>query len=151
MSDERRPDRHVLLDSEDDDWAWRRRIRGNPATAVAYRVVVFVVGLVLVLGGLALVPLPGPGWLIVIGGLVVWASEFEKAQQVLEWVKARVRGWNDWVLAQSTWVRLGVGLLTAAFVAGVLWVTMRLTGVPALVPDAVEDWLVDVLRLPRST
>ena len=72
--------RHVLRDANDeDDWAWRRAIRANPTSRRIYRIAVFVVGLVLLLGGLALVPLPGPGWLIVIAGIAIWASEFEQA------------------------------------------------------------------------
>lgn len=144
-----RKDHHVLVDEGDDDWAWRRRIRANPTTAMAYRILVFVLGLVLVLGGLALVPLPGPGWLIVIFGLVVWASEFEKAQIVLGWVRARVDAWQDWIMAQPMWVRCVVGLLTAAFVAAILWTVMYFTGVPKLLPDGIETWLHDVARLPK--
>jgi uncharacterized protein (TIGR02611 family) len=141
--------RHLgtFIDADEDDWAWRRRIRSNPTTAVVYRVVVFVVGLVLVLGGLALVPLPGPGWLVVILGLVVWASEFERAQIVLDWVKAKVNAWQDWILAQSLWVRVLAAFVTFAFVCAVVWVVLRVSGVPAFLPDGVETWLRDVARL----
>ena len=51
----------------------------------------------MVLGGLALVPLPGPGWLIVILGIAVWASEFEPAARLLELRQARLRAWEQWV------------------------------------------------------
>ena len=68
-------DSHLLRDPDDeDDWEWRRRIRGSARWRPVYRVAVLLVGLVMVLGGLALVPLPGPGWLIVILGIAVWAS-----------------------------------------------------------------------------
>ena len=59
------------------------------------------VGLVLVLGGLVLVPLPGPGWLIVILGIAVWASEFEPAARLLDFVKDKVRAWEQWVRRQA--------------------------------------------------
>ncbi len=143
------PERHrTFIGSDDDDWAWRRRIRSNPTTAMVYRALIFLVGLVLVLGGLALVPLPGPGWLVVILGLALWASEFERAQTVLDWVKAQVNRWQDWVFAQPVWVRIVVGLLTSVVVAAVLWVTLYLSGVPTFLPDPVETWLHDVARLP---
>ena len=72
-----------------------------------------MVGLVRVVGGLALVPLPGPGWLIVIRGIAIWASEFEPASRLLEFVKDRVRAWEQWLKPQSWWVKglvaLGMG------------------------------------------
>lgn len=143
-----REDDNATLDEHDDDWAWRRRLRSNPAAHTVYRVVVFVIGLVLVLGGLALVPLPGPGWLIVIVGLAVWASEFERAQVVLDWVKAKVRAWTEWVQRQAWWLKGLIALATAAFVATVIWVTLHVSGVPGFLPSPVKTFLVDVANLP---
>ena len=90
---EQPPKNKLFRDPSDDDkdWAWRRAIRANPHSLRIWRAAVFVVGLVLVLGGLALVPLPGPGWLIVIVGIAVWASEFEPAARLLDFVKEKVR------------------------------------------------------------
>ena len=87
-----------------------------------------VVGLVLVLGGLALVPLPGPGWLIVILGIAIWASESQPASRLLEFVKAKVRAWEQWLKPKAWWVKALVGLATACVVARGLWLTMRVTG-----------------------
>ena len=140
--------RHLLRDPDDeDDWAWRRRIRGNPTTRPVYRAVVFLTGLVLVVGGLALVPLPGPGWLIVILGIAVWASEFDPASRLLDFVKDRVRAWEQWLVRQAWWVKVLVGVGTALVVATALWLTMRLTGIPGLVPDSIATWLRDNLGL----
>lgn len=140
-------DDNILLDVTDDDWAWRRRIRSNRTTHLAYRVVLFVVGLVLVAGGLALVPLPGPGWLIVFLGVAVWATEFEFAQRYLERGKALLPRWNTWVQAQPLWLKGLIGLATATFVAAVVWVMLRLTGVPGFLPDQMEKWMHDNLGL----
>ncbi len=138
----RQHDRRLLRDADDeDDWEWRRRIRASPRWRPLYQGAVFIVGLVMVLGGLALVPLPGPGWVIVILGIAVWASEFEPASRLLEFVKDKVRAWEQWVRAQPWWVKGLVGLLTLAFVSLALWLTMRLTGVPGLLPDGWEAWL----------
>ncbi|MFL6080138.1 MAG: PGPGW domain-containing protein [Ornithinibacter sp.] len=135
-------DRHLLREADDeDDWEWRRRIRTSPRWRPLYQGAVFLVGLVMVLGGLALVPLPGPGWVIVILGIAVWASEFEPASRLLEFVKGKVRAWEQWVRAKPWWVKGLVGLLTLAFVGLALWLTMRLTGVPGLLPDSWEAWL----------
>jgi uncharacterized protein (TIGR02611 family) len=53
---------------------------------------VFVVGLAVVVGGVVLLPLPGPGWLIIFGGMAIWATEFTWAQRVLRWTKQKVAG-----------------------------------------------------------
>jgi uncharacterized protein (TIGR02611 family) len=100
-----------------------------------------VVGGLVVVIGLILVPFPGPGWLIVIVGLFILASEFTWAQRLLDFVKAKVKAWTDWVTDQSWPVRLAVGLVTAAFVGAVLYGVAYLTGVPGWVPG----WLVPPL------
>ena len=51
------------------------------------RIAVLVIGLVLVVGGLAMLVLPGPGILLVIAGLAVLASEFAWAQHLLDKAK----------------------------------------------------------------
>jgi uncharacterized protein (TIGR02611 family) len=133
---------HLLREPDDeDDWAWRRRIRGNATTRRVYRSIVFVLGLVLVVGGLALVPLPGPGWFTVILGIAIWASEFEPASRLLDFAKDKVRAWEQWVKAQAWWVKGLVGLAAACTVAFGLWLTMLLTGIPGFVPDSVATWL----------
>jgi uncharacterized protein (TIGR02611 family) len=126
---------------DEDDWAWRRRVRANRTSLLVYRVLVFTAGLVLVLGGIALVPLPGPGWLVVILGIAVWASEFEPAARLLDFVKTRVRAWERWVRDQSWWVKGLVALGTALVVAGALWLVMRVSGVPGFLPDGLTTWL----------
>lgn len=51
------------------------------------RVAVLVLGLALVLGGLAMLVLPGPGILVVIAGLAVLATEFAWAEHLLDQAK----------------------------------------------------------------
>ncbi len=137
------PHTHLLREAGDDhdDWAWRRRIRAKPTWLAIYRGVVFTLGLVLVVGGLILVPLPGPGWLIVILGVAVWASEFEPAARLLDFVKARVRAWEEWLRPKPWWVKALVALGTALVVACALWLVMQVSGVPGFLPDGITDWL----------
>jgi uncharacterized protein (TIGR02611 family) len=130
--------------AEDDDWAWRRKLRARSHTRLAYRIAVFFLGLLLVVGGLALVPLPGPGWLIVIFGLIVWASEFERAESVLHWLRRQLYNWNDWLQRQAIWVKSAVALLTAAAVAGFFYAILWLSGVPTYLPDGLESWLAGI-------
>jgi uncharacterized protein (TIGR02611 family) len=135
----------VTRDAAEDDWAWRRRVRSNPAANRIYRIVVGVVGLLIVVGGLALVPLPGPGWVIVFVGLAVWASEFEWAQRLLHFARERLRMWSEWLKPRPWWVKGLVGLGTAVLVGAVFYLLFLVSGVPGLVPDQATAWLV---RLP---
>ena len=63
--------------------SWRDRIRQRPGLGIAYRVGVFVVGLLFVLLGLALTVLPGPLTIPpVLIGLWVWSTEFDWARRL---------------------------------------------------------------------
>lgn len=139
---------HAPVDgSEEDDWAWRRRIKANGTAARIYRVAVFVLGLVVVVLGLLLIPFPGPGWLIVIAGLAIWATEFERAQRVLEFVKGKLRLWEAWVKRQNLAVKALVGVVGIVFIAAVLWLTFHFSGVPGFFPDGVTNWMRTTARV----
>lgn len=66
------------------------------------KVIVLVVGLTLIAIGVALLILPGPGWLTIFGGLAVLATEFAWARWLLKRAKqkfndaknAAVAAWN---------------------------------------------------------
>ncbi|MFE1171782.1 TIGR02611 family protein [Streptomyces sp. NPDC058773] len=57
---------------------------------VSWQVGVFVVGLAVVVAGVIMLPLPGPGWLVIFAGMAIWATEFVWAQLVLRWTKRKV-------------------------------------------------------------
>ena len=136
-----RTDDNITLDAQDDDWAWRRRLRANPVTARLYRIAVAVVGAVVVAAGLVAVPAPGPGWLIVFAGVGIWATEFEWAQRLLRWGRGLLTQWSHWMGRQPVWVRGLVGLATLVAVLLLFWGLFAITGVPSLLPDALEDVL----------
>lgn len=119
----------------------RDRVKASPGSRHVYRILVGVIGLAVTIGGLALVPLPGPGWLIVFVGLAILASEFEWAQRLLDFGRDRLRAWTQWMLRQPIWVRVVISLLTAAFVAGVVYLVMRLGGAPTWVAEIAPEWL----------
>jgi uncharacterized protein (TIGR02611 family) len=119
---------------------WRRGIAARRATDNGYRVLVGVLGALIVAFGLVTIPLPGPGWLTVIAGLVVLATEFVWAERLLQFTRQHVKRWTDWVGRQAMWVRILLALATAAFVYGVLVVVLHLTGVPGWVPGWVPLW-----------
>lgn len=145
---ESRDDRRARYDADDvnslrervADTTWRRRLAARRSTNHAYRVGVGLVGGLVVALGLAAIPLPGPGWLIVFAGLFVLASEFTWAERLLEYARGQVGRWTDWVAAQALWVRVLIALATAALVYGVLVLTLHLAGIPGWVPGWVPLW-----------
>jgi uncharacterized protein (TIGR02611 family) len=134
-ADEMRSLRERVADAQ-----WRRRLAARRSTNHAYRIAVGVVGGLVVAFGLATIPLPGPGWLTVIAGLFVLASEFTWAERLLEYTKERVSRWSQWVAERPLWVRALLALATAAFVYGVIVLTLHLLGVPGWVPGWVPLW-----------
>jgi uncharacterized protein (TIGR02611 family) len=122
------------------DSHWRQRLGARRTTNSTYRIVVGVIGTLVIALGLVTIPLPGPGWLTVIAGLFVLATEFVWAERLLHYTRRRVEGWTQWLGRQPVAVRLGVALLTAAFAYGVLVVTVHVVGTPAWVPGWVPLW-----------
>ena len=59
------------------------------------RIAVLVVGSALVLGGLAMLVLPGPGIVVVIIGLAVLATEFVWAERMLDRAKEQATKVKD--------------------------------------------------------
>jgi len=55
------------------------------------RIVTIVSGFVLLAAGVVLLPLPGPGWVVIFAALAILARELAWAQRVLDWLKAQVR------------------------------------------------------------
>ncbi|MEU8531456.1 MULTISPECIES: TIGR02611 family protein [Streptomyces] len=65
-------------------------IKARRTLHMSWQVGVFVVGLAVVVAGVIMLPLPGPGWLVIFGGMAIWATEFVWAQLVLRWTKRKV-------------------------------------------------------------
>jgi uncharacterized protein (TIGR02611 family) len=65
-------------------------VRASRPLRLAWRGGVFVVGLAVVVCGIVLLPLPGPGWLVIFGGMAVWSTEFAWAHRILRWTRRKV-------------------------------------------------------------
>lgn len=128
-------------------WVKARRdsIRRRPGAYRIYRIVIGLIGGAIVVGGLVLVPLPGPGWLIVFVGLAILATEFVWAARVERFARDQVRAWTQWLGRQSILVRILIAVLTFAFVAGVVYALFAIIGVPSWIPEA---WVADLPGLP---
>ncbi len=119
---------------------WRRRLAARRPLDHAYRLILGAVGGLVVAVGLVTIPLPGPGWLTVIAGLFLLATEFVWAERLLDFTRRHVRAWTDWLGRQRAWVRILVALATAACVYGVVVVVLHVMGVPDWVPGWVPLW-----------
>lgn len=122
-----------------------RWFRRNPVLALAYRVAVGVVGALVVVVGVALLALPGPGWVIIFGGLAILASEFAWARRLLDYSRARVRSWTHWLARQPVAVRLAVALATLALVLAIVLTYAAAVGLPGWLPDAVTAPVQDLV------
>ena len=72
--------------------SWRERVRSKPGVGQAYRVGVFVVGLLFILLGFALAVLPGPLTIPpVLIGLWIWSTEFRFAQRFFDSFKRKAQ------------------------------------------------------------
>jgi len=105
--------------------AIRQRIRSTRTGRLTLQLVIAIIGGIIVATGIVLIPFPGPGWLIVLGGLAVWAIEFAWAQRLLSFTRARLEMWWHWLGRQHILVRILAGLIGLVFVATVVWMSVR--------------------------
>src|SRR3954452_9066541 len=98
---------------------WRDRMRSKPGVGQAYRVGVFVVGLLCIIAGFALAVLPGPLTIPpVLLGLWIWSTEFRFAERFFESFKGKAK--EAWTHAKAHLVSsaaITIGGLAAAGVA----------------------------------
>ena len=104
------------------------KMRATPARRFALKIGVGVLGALVVIVGIILLPLPGPGWAIIFAGLAIWSIEFHWARRVLLFAKTRVFLWRTWYSEQGWPLRILVGVATAlvvlAIVAGAFWLSV---------------------------
>ena len=119
---------------------WRWWIARWRPLDLIYRGLVGVVGASIIAVGLVAVPLPGPGWLTVIAGLLVLATEFRWAERHLQFTKRHVKAWTTWLAQQPAWSRLLLAGATTTFGYGLVVITLHLLGVPQWVPAWIPLW-----------
>ena len=93
---------------------------------LSWQVGIFVIGLAVVGAGIIMLPLPGPGWVVIFGGMAIWATEFVWAQLILRWTKRKVteatqRALDPRVRRRNITLTV-IGLLIVAVIVGIyLW------------------------------
>jgi uncharacterized protein (TIGR02611 family) len=107
--------------------ALRRAVLRLPFGRPLWRAGIGLTGLLVIVVGVILLPLPGPGWLIIFLGLAIWGTEFAWAKRLLGFARAQVERWTQWLLGQPRWVQVGYGALGLLFLGGVLFGSWWLT------------------------
>jgi uncharacterized protein (TIGR02611 family) len=124
-------DRDVPADAEEPfdppgpDWLYRLKQRTTGDSALRrmiWRVVATTIGVAIVLAGLSMLVLPGPGWAVIFLGLAVLATEYAWAHRLLVVTKDKAQGAASSAFAPENRKRtvvltLIVLLLVAAFLS----------------------------------
>jgi uncharacterized protein (TIGR02611 family) len=99
--------------------AYRASVRNLPGGRLLWRLGVTVAGLVIIAVGIVLLPLPGPGWLIIFLGLGLWSTEYAWAARLRDWTRRQVMQWWAWIGRRPRWLQIVIGVLGLAFTASV--------------------------------
>ena len=86
--------------------AMRERVYSTKLGRIGVKLVVAVVGTAVIAVGVVLLPLPGPGWVVILGGLAILAIEFHWARRLLAFTKAQLLRWTALVREGSWLVRI---------------------------------------------
>jgi uncharacterized protein (TIGR02611 family) len=68
-----------------------------PGGHLTWRIGIAVLGLVVILAGVVMLILPGPGWVTIFVGFGIWATEFAWANSLLASLRRKLGGWAAWV------------------------------------------------------
>lgn len=91
-------------------------------TNAMVRVGRMTLGFVVVIIGIIALPLPGPGWLIIAGGLTILSKDVAWADRLLRYIRKRVPGIpEDGKIPRSSMITMAV--VTLAAVAASMWWT----------------------------
>ena len=103
------------------------------------RILVEVVGWMLTLGGLAAIPLPGPGLLMMLGGLAILSQQYEWAEKRVRPVeKAALRAASDGVQSR---LRIFLSLVGVVWLWGLGTVWILHPPPPSWWPVSRDWWL----------
>jgi hypothetical protein len=96
--------------------SWRDRVRGKPGLGQAYRLGVFMIGLLFIALGLALAVLPGPLTIPpVLLGLWIWSTEFRFAKRFFDSFRRKAQeAWRHAKVRPLSSAAITVGGLAAA-------------------------------------
>ena len=116
--------------------AWIRVIARN-----AKRLMVFIVGVAVLLAGVAMLALPGPGVLIIILGLVILATEFAWAERMLDRTTSTAAGaanrLTDNNKGRAVLAASGIGMIVGGIVMVVMFEGLLVVGVSVAIAGVI--------------
>lgn len=92
-------------------------------TAIAFRLLRIGAGSAVVVLGIVMLPLPGPGWLVIAIGLGILARDVAWAERALERVRRRLPTDGDGKISRATIATMVV--TTLAFTSASIWWYLR--------------------------
>ena len=108
------------------------RLRAHPTGRIVLRLGVGLAGALVIVVGIILLPLPGPGWAIIFAGIAIWSIEFRWAKRLLLYAKARVLEWRIWYTSRGWATRIAVGAAIAVVVLAIIGLALWLSAGPAI-------------------
>jgi uncharacterized protein (TIGR02611 family) len=57
---------------------------------------ILILGTIIIIAGIILLPLPGPGWVIIFFGFAVLATEFAFAERLRDWTIVQLKAALAW-------------------------------------------------------
>ncbi len=113
------------------DTGYRELSEKAAKSNIFIRLARITLGFVLIVAGIIMLVIPGPGLVAIAGGLALWSRDFIWAERTLRYVRKRAPGIpEDGSIPLRTWVSMGVimgGALAATIVLprfidfGALW------------------------------
>ncbi len=58
---------------------------------IVRQILVMLVGIPVIIVGIILLPLPGPGWVVILAGLYIISREFAWARKYIDFIEAKLR------------------------------------------------------------
>lgn len=116
--------------------AWIRVIARN-----AKRLMVFIAGVAVLLAGVAMLALPGPGVLVIILGLVILATEFAWAERVLDRTTSTAAGaankLTDNNKGRAALAASGIGMIVGGIVMAVMFERLLVVGISVTIAGVI--------------
>lgn len=135
---------------------WLRWIGRN-----AKRVLVFLIGVAVLLAGVAMLALPGPGVVVIIVGLVILATEFTWAERALDRTTSTAAGAATKVTGnkngQLALIASGIGMIVGGIIFAIVFDRFRVVGISvsiagvialATLLPAVQAWIEEKANTP---
>lgn len=111
--------------------SFRRGMQSNPVLDLSWRIGVLTIGAVVLIAGIAMLALPGPGWAAIFLGLLILASEFTWARRSLDWARDKAKTAKEQALSPELRRRNQViAVVVAVVVAIAVWWYWQRYGFP---------------------